>query len=80
MLRTVNAKYANGVLKPLEPLDLEEGSEVVLSIEMAPTLVNKSDEGGFVDKYRYMLPSHIDEDLMIEEYLEKERKIRERNG
>ena len=80
MLRTVNAKYANGVLTPLEPLDLEEGSEVVLNIEIAPAPVNKSDEGGFVGEYRYMLPSQIDEELMIEEYLEKERKIRERNA
>ena len=35
MLRTVNARFANGVLIPLEPLDFEEGAVVELSIEVA---------------------------------------------
>ena len=34
-MSTVRAKYENGVLTPLEPLDLEEGKEVVVSIEDA---------------------------------------------
>lgn len=33
MTITVRARYANGQLTPLEPLDLEEGAEVVLSVE-----------------------------------------------
>ena len=33
MTTTVKATYANGVLTPSEPLDLEEGKEVTLSIE-----------------------------------------------
>ncbi len=32
-MATVRAKYTNGVLTPLEPLDLEEGKEVTLSID-----------------------------------------------
>lgn len=36
MTATVKAKYANGVLTPLEPLDLEEGREVTVSIEEEP--------------------------------------------
>ena len=28
MIANVKARYANGVLAPLEPLDLEEGAEV----------------------------------------------------
>ena len=79
-MKNVKAKYANGVLTPLDPLDLEEGAEVVLNIETEHTSVSKADDSGLVGKYRNMLPSHIDEELMIEEYLEKERKIRERNG
>ena len=35
MPKTVNARFANGVLIPLEPLDFEEGAVVVLSIEVA---------------------------------------------
>lgn len=33
MTTTVKATYANGVLTPLEPLDLEEGEQVTVSIE-----------------------------------------------
>ena len=33
------ARYANGVLTPLEPLDLDEGKEVMLSIEDTETPV-----------------------------------------
>ena len=33
MTTTVRATYANGVLTPQEPLDLEEGKQVTLSID-----------------------------------------------
>ena len=36
MAASVRVRYANGVLTPLEPLDLEEGDEVTVSIEGAP--------------------------------------------
>ena len=35
-MSTVRARYENGVLTPLEPLDLEEGAEVEVSVESAP--------------------------------------------
>ena len=35
-MATIRARYEKGVLTPLEPLDLEEGKEVVVSIEDAP--------------------------------------------
>jgi predicted DNA-binding antitoxin AbrB/MazE fold protein len=33
MTRTIEATYMNGVLKPHKPLDLEEGSDVRVTIE-----------------------------------------------
>ena len=33
MTTSIRAKYTNGALVPLEPLDLEEGAEIVVSIE-----------------------------------------------
>jgi len=33
MARVVRARYENGVLKPLEKLDLKEGEEVIVRIE-----------------------------------------------
>ena len=35
MTTTVKATYANGVFTPLEPVDLEEGKEVTMSIDEA---------------------------------------------
>lgn len=35
MIANVRARYANGVLTPLEPLDLEEGAVVSVSVEAA---------------------------------------------
>ena len=32
MTATVKARYANGVFTPLEPVDLEEGAEVMVSM------------------------------------------------
>ena len=32
-MATVRARYEKGVLMPLEPLDLEEGREVVVSVD-----------------------------------------------
>ena len=39
MTTTVRATYANGVLTPHEPLDLEEGQQVTISIEDVPVSV-----------------------------------------
>ena len=37
MISTVKANFSNGVLIPLEPLDLHEGAEVTLHIENGPS-------------------------------------------
>ena len=36
MTTTVKATYANGVFTPVEPVDLEEGTEVVVSMDGIP--------------------------------------------
>ena len=33
MARAIRARYENGVLKPLEKLELEEGEEVIVRVE-----------------------------------------------
>ena len=44
MISNVKARFSNGTLVPLEPLDLEEGREVLVSIEETPesTLTGES--------------------------------------
>ena len=36
MLRTIKAKFTDGVLVPLEPVAFEEGDEIVLSFDAEP--------------------------------------------
>ena len=36
MTTTVKATYANGVFTPVEPVDLEEGAEVMVSMDGTP--------------------------------------------
>ena len=36
MTKTIKAKYANGVITPLEPLDLPDDTVVLLTIEELP--------------------------------------------
>ena len=54
MIANVKARFSNGVLMPLEPLDLEEGREVMVSIDADPQLsdeerlkITKSAAGGW---------------------------------
>ena len=38
IVKTIKAKFTNKVLKPSEPIDLEEGQEVLVSIDAEPAL------------------------------------------
>ena len=84
----VKARYANGVLTPLDPLELGEGSVVELDIAVA---CRRDLDGAIAEikrvlehicqlpddhpkKYKLFLDA---EDTLI--YLEEERKLRERH-
>ena len=84
---TVNARFANGVLTPLEPIDLPEGALVALNIETsgAPQQDAPKTQGRIVPNHSGFAPgidptklNQLNDELMVEEYLEKERRIRER--
>jgi predicted DNA-binding antitoxin AbrB/MazE fold protein len=47
MTRKIRARYANGVLTPDEPLDLEEGAVVELDIQTAPDHETNADKAKF---------------------------------
>jgi len=60
MSKVIRVRYENGVLKPLEPLELEEGEEVLVTV--------KRDIRKILGKYRGILGrSSIRELLEIEE-------------
>ena len=63
-MSTVRAKYENGVLTPLDPLDLEEGKEVILSIEDAlPQTNGKESILEMFERLRNSVPSDTWDDL-----------------
>ena len=86
MGKKLRAKFSNGVLKPLEKLDLEEGAEVTLSIEVEERLSkeerierSKSAAGAWKGKRD---PEELKRKLRsprlsTNEWLEKVRKRRE---
>ncbi len=43
MMREFTATYSNGVFKPAVPLDIEDGSTVVLSVADSPSSVQNAD-------------------------------------
>ena len=45
MITNVKARFMNGALVPLEPLDLEEGREVTVSVEGARTGASEETTG-----------------------------------
>ncbi len=49
MAKAVKARYRNGVLEPLEPLDLRDGEEVVVKI------INVEERRKAIRKYRGVL-------------------------
>lgn len=45
MIANIKARYANGVLTPLEPVDLEEGADVMVSVEKVSGDTGEQREG-----------------------------------
>ena len=67
MVTNIKARYANGVLTPLEPLDLEEGDEVTVSIEDKPPEENgKESLLEMFERLRKSVPSDTWDDLPID--------------
>ena len=44
MTQTIKARYHSGLLEPLEPLDLEEGSEVLISVNPSVPVPNSGED------------------------------------
>lgn len=73
MGRTIKARYAHGVLEPLEPLEFEEGRELVVTIEEPPPAEDRFEQAagsraGLIDTGEFLrdiyrarsLPGNLD--------------------
>ena len=89
MNKTVKARFANGVLTPLETIDLPEGALVSLDIgEISSTEPDSpatqteqqviASPTSITDRNEPVNYNRLNDELMDQEYFEKERRIRER--
>ena len=88
-MQKVRAKYANGVLTPLEPLGFEEGAVVELRVEAEPAqdLYGAISETQDVLEHICQLPDDDSKKYKmlldakdIQVFLDKESRFRERCG
>lgn len=91
MTKTVKARFSNGVLTPLETIDLPEGALVSLDIgEISTTepdepaaetqlspVANRASITGRNEPVNY---NRLNDELMDQEFFEKERRTRERSA
>ena len=71
MTTTARATYANGVLTPLEPLDLDEGEQVTVLIERGPSRRRAATVLRLIDDLHAVVPDLGPDDLptdMAENY------------
>ena len=91
MTQTVKARFANGVLTPLETIDLPEGALVSLDIgeisSTEPDAPATEAESwtiasceSITDRNEPVNYNRLNDELMDQEYFEKERRIREHNA
>ena len=64
MLKTIKAKYSNGVIEPLEKLNLEEGAEILVQIQQEPKPTNAGESIiRIFEKARESVPESAFDDL-----------------
>ena len=70
-MATVRARYENGVLTPLEPLDLEEGKEVVVSVQDGDSANTNKDELDYEAKLeRFLSAAGGLKDILDDDFVE----------
>ena len=91
MTQTVKARFANGVLTPLETIDLPEGA--LVSLDIGEIYSTEPDAPAIQTEHRAIASptsatdgnepvnyNRLNDELMDQEYFEKERRVRESNG
>lgn len=60
MAKTIKARYSKGVIEPLEPLEFEEGKELIITMEeLAPSAKNRFEQAagswaGIIDAEEFL--------------------------
>jgi predicted DNA-binding antitoxin AbrB/MazE fold protein len=76
MLKTIKARYKNGIIKPLEKIELIDGSEINITIDENHALMSEE------EKLKRFLSSagswkdYVDENFLDEIYEQRKRRTR----
>ena len=71
MLKTIRAKFTGGVLKPLERLDIEEDSEVLITVNFESTFSDSDQTNRFKSAMGAWKGTHDPEELLRSIYSDR---------
>ncbi len=66
MLRTIKARYRNGVIEPLEKLDLADGAEITVTLGDVPSPLSEEER-----RERFLSSAGGWKDIVDEKFLEE---------
>lgn len=75
MLKTIRARYRNGLIEPLEEIDLADGAEIDITVDIRPSMCREEREERFLSsagRWRDI----VDEDFLNEIYEQRKRRTR----
>lgn len=75
MLKTIKARYRNGVIEPLEEIDLADGTEINITIDSRQTMSQEERERRFLSSAGRW-KDIVDEDFLDEIYEQRKRRTR----
>jgi len=75
VLKTIKARYRNGVIEPLEEIDLADGTEINITIDSRQTMSQEERERRFLSSAGRW-KDIVDEDFLDEIYEQRKRRTR----
>ena len=75
MLKTIKARYQNGVIEPLEEIDLADGTEISITIDSRPSMSQEERERRFLSSAGRW-KDIVDENFLDEIYEQRRRRTR----
>jgi predicted DNA-binding antitoxin AbrB/MazE fold protein len=75
LLKTIRARYRNGIIEPLEEIDLADGAEIDITVDIRPSMSREGREERFLSsagRWRDI----VDEDFLNEIYEQRKRRTR----
>ncbi len=76
MLKTIKARYRNGLIEPLEEIDLADGTEITITVDISPASSSAEER-----RARFLSSAGSWKDIVDEKFLDeiyRQRSLRTR--